>query len=116
MIKSRYRFSFLLEMLVSIFFFILSATLCIQLYAKACQLNTEANEKKKLLEYAQDYIENTDDYEVKDYYLDQDFQEKKKGCYHVMISYSKEKKVYQIKVNKKDTELLKLSFYKEASQ
>lgn len=116
MLKSKYRFSFLLEMLISIFFFILSATLCIQLYAQASQMNTEANEKKELLEYAENYIESTSHYERNDFYLDQNYKKKKKGVYHVMISYSDSKHLYRMKITKKNHQLLNLSFYKEASQ
>lgn len=113
MLREKYRFSFLLEMLICIFFFILSATLCIQLYARANQMNSEANEKKELLEYAENYIESTSHYEIKDFYLDENCKEIKKGIYHVVISYSNSKHLYQMKITKKNHLLLNLSFYKE---
>lgn len=107
--SSSHTFSFLLEFVIILFFFAISSLLCIQLFTSAIHINTVSNEKKELLEYAENYIE-TKDVNESTYYLNSNFKESKKGIYKVSITYSKHR--YHMNIKKGKENYLHLSFYK----
>lgn len=58
--RSTKSISFLMEFIIVVFFFALSSAICVSVYAKAENMNTQANDKKTAIIIAQNYIESYD--------------------------------------------------------
>lgn len=113
--KPMHSFSFLMEFLIILLFFALSATICVRLYSASYAMNSKANQEKLALEYAQNYIESNQAFEPKTFYVDKNFKEGKEKVYKVTIVYqAKENPHYVLTIRKASQKLLSLTFYKEA--
>lgn len=71
--KPLHSFSFLMEFLIILLFFALSATICVRLYSASYAMNSKANQEKLALEYAQNYIESNQAFEPKNILCRQKF-------------------------------------------
>lgn len=104
-------FSFLMEFVIILFFFTISAMICTQIFTRSVMRNTRANEKRAALEYATNYIESHDHIKKSYISLDSNFEESIEPYYDVLIE--KENGQYTITVNRLDDTLVSISFTKE---
>lgn len=112
--KNTKSLSFLLEYLFVLFFFAISAMICIQLYTKSITINTNANIEKMALEYAQEAIENQVFQNSAYQYLNHDGQVVHQAdavyilrCQKVDDNYPH----YRVHVQYKEKSILSLPFY-----
>lgn len=114
--KNTKSLSFLLEYLFVLFFFAISAMICIQIYTKSITINTTANVEKMALEYAQEAIEHQVFQQSAYQYLDYGGKMVDEADAIYTLSCHKESNDfshYRVDVNYKDKAILSLPFYQE---
>ena len=111
--KMTHSFSFLMEFLFVIFFFSLSAMICIQIYSNSYVTNQRANQTKEALEFAQNYIETNETIQEGTYTFDEQFEENQNSYYIMTIEYSNESYPhYVLSIEQDGNVLVSIPFYK----
>ena len=114
--KNTKSLSFLLEYLFVLFFFALSAMICIQIYAKSIVMNTSANIEKAAMDYAQEAIEQQAFTQSAYQYLDEDGQIVDQDQAMFILTCQKSDTRfphYNVNVQYDDEQILSLPFYQK---
>lgn len=108
--RSTKSISFLMEFIIIVFFFAISSAICVNVYAQAESMNTEANDKKTALLLAQNYIESYDDQSKTFISYDENGNEDKQAYFTLQVQAGSTSEIKEVVITCKEKQLVSLQF------
>lgn len=106
--RSTKSISFLMEFIIVVFFFAISSSICVSVYAKAANMNTKANDKKTAILLAQNYIESYDENSKAYLTYDKNGKTTKQAYFTLRLQESNSKDINEVVVTSHDEILIRL--------
>lgn len=106
--RSTKSISFLMEFIIVVFFFAISSSICVSVYAKAENMNTKANDKKTAILIAQNYIESYDANSKAYLTYDKNGKLTKQAYFTLRLQESNSKDINEVVITSHDEILIRL--------